>query len=116
MEKRYFLYIVCVSGSYIKGDSPILVRARQNPSSPPYSILKLNNKRVGIQSSHEDLVAKVMDFGGLVPTEFVSLALIEDFECGAGVQTHVLLIWEGIWEKGPIGNFFTNSIPEKLPF
>ena len=25
-------------------------------------------------------------------------------------------IWERIWEKGPIGNFFTNSIPEKLPF
>ena len=24
--------------------------------------------------------------------------------------------WERIWEKGPIGNFFTNSIPEKLPF
>ena len=24
-------------------------------------------------------------------------------------------IWERIWEKGPIGNFFTNSIPEKLP-
>ena len=25
-------------------------------------------------------------------------------------------IWERIWEKGPIGNFFTSSIPEKLPF
>ena len=25
-------------------------------------------------------------------------------------------IWERIWEKGPIGNFFTNSIPEKIPF
>ena len=25
-------------------------------------------------------------------------------------------IWEHIWEKGPIGNLFTNSIPEKLPF
>ena len=23
---------------------------------------------------------------------------------------------ERIWEKGPIGIFFTNSIPEKLPF
>ena len=26
------------------------------------------------------------------------------------------VIWERIWEKGPIGIFFTNSIPEKLPF
>ena len=28
----------------------------------------------------------------------------------------LFIIWERIWEKGPIGNFFTNSIPEKLPF
>ena len=34
-----------------------------------------------------------------------------DLFCGEGVH-----IWERIWEKGPIGNFFTNSIPEKLPF
>ena len=27
-----------------------------------------------------------------------------------------IIIWERIWEKGPIGNFFTNSIPEKIPF
>ena len=32
-------------------------------------------------------------------------------------QRHIhMYIWERIWEKGPIGNFFTNSIPEKLPF
>ena len=27
-----------------------------------------------------------------------------------------MVIWERIWEKGPIGNFFTNSIPEKITF
>ena len=27
-----------------------------------------------------------------------------------------IYIWERIWEKGPIGNVFTNLIAEKLPF
>ena len=37
---------------------------------------------------------------------------IEDF-----VQFIIIwLNWERIWENGPIGNVFTNSIAEKLPF
>ena len=27
-----------------------------------------------------------------------------------------IYIWERIWEKGPIGNVFTDLIEEKLPF
>ena len=30
--------------------------------------------------------------------------------------TMKVIIWEHIWEKGPIGNIFTNSNPEKVPF
>ena len=32
------------------------------------------------------------------------------------IHTATPVIWERIWEKGPIGNVFTNSIAEKLPF
>ena len=39
-----------------------------------------------------------------------SNSVVQVYQCAE------LLIWERIWEKGPIGNVFTNLVAEKLPF
>ena len=81
---------------------------------------------ITVQTAHEGEGAMAEGTSNVTPAEPDSeeLSLIAELQEAERCQRKLrlkarikeLLIWERIWEKGPIGNFFTNSIAEKLPF